>query len=151
MPDHKTSSMINGPRDTIKRARKLRSEMSLPEVLLWRELRKRPDGLKFRRQHPAGIYVLDFYCAAASLAIEVDGFAHDNERAAKADARRSEFLRSQHVATLRVPAKVILAEIDVAVARIVEVCRQRAERLSGSRPVPLHHPADGPPPRAGED
>jgi hypothetical protein len=47
--------------------------MSLPEGLLWRELRKRPSGLKFRRQHPAGIYVLDFYCAAARLAIEVDG------------------------------------------------------------------------------
>ena len=159
--------MITGPRDTVKRARKLRSEMSLPEVVLWRELRKRPGCFKFRRQHPASHYVLDFYCAAVRLAIEVDGLAHDNADAAKRDARRSEFLRSQHIATFRVPAKVVLEELEVAVVRIVEVCRQRAERMSSERPVPLHHPSpkaqftqsdaaggvegDGPPPRAGED
>ena len=72
--------MITGPRDIVKRARTLRSEMTLPEGVLWRELRKRPKGLKFRRQHPAGIYVLDFYCAAARLAVEVDGAVHDGQR-----------------------------------------------------------------------
>ena len=41
--------------------------MSLPEVLLWRELKKRPSGLKFRRQHPYGHYILDFYCDIAKL------------------------------------------------------------------------------------
>ena len=70
--------MITGTKATVKLARKLRSEMSLPEVLLWRELRLRPGGYKFRRQHPAGPYVLDFYCAALGLAIEVDGMAHDS-------------------------------------------------------------------------
>ncbi len=143
--------MITGPRDVVKQARKLRSEMSLPEGKLWLALRQRPGGFKFRRQHPAGVYVLDFYCAAARLAIEVDGFAHDSIRAAKADAARGLFLRSQGVATLRVPAKVVLNELDVAVTRIVEVCGQRVTQLSGLRPVPLHHPADGPPPRAGEE
>jgi len=134
--------VITGPVETVKRARKLRSEMSLPEVLLWRELRKRPDGLKFRRQHPAGIYVLDFYCAGARLAVEVDGFAHDSIRAAKADAARSHYLRSQGVATLRVPARIVLGELDAAVARITEVCRQRATRSSPAR-------GGGPPPKAG--
>ena len=52
--------MITGPRETVKCARKLRSEMTLPEALLWRALRQRPGGFKFRRQHLAGIYVLDF-------------------------------------------------------------------------------------------
>jgi very-short-patch-repair endonuclease len=134
--------MITGPRDTLKRARKLRSEMSLPEGLLWRELRQRPGGLKFRRQHPAGVYVLDFYCAAAKLAIEVDGWAHETAEVASRDAARSHFLRSQGVATLRVPAMVVLNDMPTAVARIVEVCLSR---------VPLHHPADGPPPRNGEE
>ncbi len=143
--------MITGPRDTLKRARKLRSEMSLPEGLLWRELRKRPGDLKFRRQHPAGIYVLDFYCAKARLAIEVDGRAHDGVRAATADARRSHFLRSQGVATTRVPASAILEDIEPVVFRLVQICEGRIEQLSRDRPVPLHHPADGPPPRAGEE
>ncbi|HEY0958361.1 MAG TPA: endonuclease domain-containing protein [Novosphingobium sp.] len=110
--------MITGPRDTLKRARKLRSEMTLPE------------GLKFRRQHPAGVYILDFYCAAARLAIEVDGWAHDIAEQAKRDAAQSHFLRSQGVATLRVPAKAVLDDMPRAVARIVEVCLAR---------VPLHH------------
>ncbi|MEC3951323.1 endonuclease domain-containing protein [Sphingobium sp. HWE2-09] len=47
--------------------------MTLPEVLLWQELRKRPANLRFRRQHPAGIYVLDVFCPRHRLAIEVDG------------------------------------------------------------------------------
>ena len=143
--------MITGPRDTIKRARKLRSEMSLPEGLLWRELRKRPAGLKFRRQHPAGIYVLDFYCTMVRLAIEVDGFGHDSIRAATADEVRSHYLRSQHVATLRIPAQPVLEDLHAVVVRILEVCGQRAERLLGKPPVPLHHPADGPPPPQGEE
>ncbi|MEQ9663655.1 MAG: endonuclease domain-containing protein [Parasphingopyxis sp.] len=145
--------MITGPRDTVKRARQLRSEMSLPETRLWRALRQRPGGFKFRRQHPAGEYVLDFYCAAVKLAIEVDGMAHDGEAAVKRDEARSRSLRSQHVATLRVPAKVILDDLEVVVSRIVEVCSDRAEKMKVRQKgyAPLHHPADGPPPRAGED
>ncbi len=143
--------MITGPRDTVKRARKLRSEMSLPEGLLWRVLRERPGGFKFRRQHPAGVYVIDFYCAAARLAIEVDGFAHDSMDAVERDATRSRYLRAQGVATLRVPAKVVFDDMGVAVARIVEVCAERAAKVAPGRMVPLHHPADGPPPPMGEE
>jgi very-short-patch-repair endonuclease len=143
--------VITGPRDTVKRARKLRSEMSLPEGILWRALKERPGDFKFRRQHPASVYVLDFYCAAAKLAIEVDGFAHDSVDAAKRDAARSHFLRSQGVATLRVPAKVILEDLNLAIRRINEVCAERAAKLAPNRAVPLHHPADGPPPPMGEE
>ena len=144
----KAPPVITGPKATLKLARKLRSEMTLPETLLWRELRLRPSGFKFRRQHPAGVYVLDFYCAPARLAIEVDGFSHEAAAIARKDAARSAFLRSQGVATLRVPAKVVLG--DLGVARIVEVCRSRMQAQE-ELPVPLHHPADGPPPPVGEE
>ena len=148
--------MITGPRETLKRARKLRSEMSMPEALLWRELRSRPGGFKFRRQHPAGVYVLDFYCAAVRLAIEVDGMAHAGADAVKRDAARANFLRSQHVATLRVPAKALLDDVEAAVTRIVQVCQERTEKMRVSEvranpAVPLHHASHGPPPRSGED
>jgi very-short-patch-repair endonuclease len=125
--------------------------MTLPEGLLWRELRKRPEGFKFRRQHPAGIYVLDFYCAKVRLAIEVDGRVHDSAIAARADSRRSHFLRSQGVATTRIPATAILDDIEAVVSRLVEICHSRIERMLEVRHVPLHHPADGPPPRSGEE
>ncbi|MDL2351556.1 MAG: DUF559 domain-containing protein [Pseudomonadota bacterium] len=142
---------MNGPLETLKRARKLRGEMSLPQVLLWAELRKRPAGRKFRRQHPAGIYVLDFFCSSLRLALEVVGIAHDSIEGARKDEVRAQFLRSQHIATLRVPAKTVLNDIHAVVARIVEVCEARATRIQETRPVPLHHPADGPPPPVRED
>ncbi len=145
------TGVITGPLETLKRARKLRSEMSLPEVKLWEQLRKRPGGFKFRRQHPAGNYVLDFFCASARLAIEVDGFAHDSYLAAERDRRRSEWLRSQGIGTTRIPAKLILEDVEPVSARIVEICMQRVGIEVSRLPVPLHQPSAGPPPRAGED
>ena len=71
-----------------KNARRLRRELTLPEKLLWVRLRR--SDLNFRRQHPIGHYVLDFYCPAAKLAIEVDGAAHDfGDRPARDDRRIS--------------------------------------------------------------
>jgi very-short-patch-repair endonuclease len=122
--------MINGPIETLKRARKLRGEMTTPERMLWQRMRTRPSGLKFRRQHPAGVFVLDFYCAAARLAIEVDGWTHDNADRHARDADRSQYLRSQGVATLRVPAQKVLDDVDAALARIVEVCLERVAAKS---------------------
>jgi very-short-patch-repair endonuclease len=139
--------MINGPRDIVKRARKLRSEMSLPETVLWRELRKRPGGHKFRRQHPAGDFVLDFYCAKARLDVEVDGWVHDNPQRAERDRNRSMFLRAQGIATTRIPAQRVLEDLEAVVRRIVVICDERIEQLG----VPLHQTSSGPPPRAGED
>ena len=137
--------MITGPRSKVKLARKLRSKMTLPEVLLWQELRKRPGGYKFRRQHPAGDYVLDFFCPKVRLAIEVDGIAHDGREAALRDANRSAFLKSRGIATTRIPASAILADIEPVVMRLVQICEDRMK----PKTVPLHPPAAGPPPRAG--
>ena len=69
--------MLVPRRATVTKARSLRRSMTLPEVVLWKVLRARPAGIKFRRQHPVGPYVLDFYCEAALTGIEVDGMAHD--------------------------------------------------------------------------
>ena len=70
---------VRAPILTFKRARKLRTKMSLPEVLLWQALRSQHmAGLRFRRQHPVGPYILDFYRASARLAVEIDGTAHDS-------------------------------------------------------------------------
>ena len=57
---------------SVRHARSLRAEMTLPEVLMWKALRNQPNGLKFRRQHPSGPYILDFFCSDARLAIEID-------------------------------------------------------------------------------
>ncbi|HEY5818673.1 MAG TPA: DUF559 domain-containing protein [Mesorhizobium sp.] len=63
--------------------------MSLPEVMLWDCLRAgRLEGLRFRRQHPIGPYVLDFFCAKGRLAVEVDGRHHDHPGEIAHDERR---------------------------------------------------------------
>ena len=133
--------MLRSTRRNVKRARALRKKMSLPEVLLWRQLRDRPDGLKFRRQHPAGPYVLDFYCEEVRLCIEVDGSAHDFGEAQKADAWRDHWLAEEGIRTLRIPASDVLKNLEGVVQLILLQCRA----------TPLHHPAqpDGPPPLQG--
>ena len=93
-------------------ARVLRRKMSLPEVLLWQQLRKKPDGVQFRRQHPAGPYVLDFFCATASLAVEIDGESHDFGDRPQRDLRRDEWLKGQGVNVLRIPAVEVLKNLD---------------------------------------
>ena len=123
---------------TVDKARKLRREMSLPEGLLWRELRARPGGLKFRRQHPSGPYVLDFFCNDARLAIEIDGEAHSMGNRPARDAARDAWFAKAGIMTLRIPAREVLADLGAIVQGIVAAC---AERL------PLHHPPGGPPPR----
>jgi very-short-patch-repair endonuclease len=117
--------------------------MSYPEVLLWQRLRGSPMGIKFRRQHPVGPdYAVDFYCAAARLAIEVDGEIHATPGAPEHDARRDAYLHSHGVNVVRVPARDILRDANGAADAIVALAS-----------TPLHHRAsrDGPPPRAGED
>lgn len=132
--------------DTLRQARGLRREMSLPEVLLWRILRQRPGGLKFRRQHPLGRYVLDFFYREAALAIEVDGEAHARGDQPLRDEHRDAVLREHGITTLRISARDVLTDLDAVVRHVVAVADDR---------IPLHHPAapGGPPPRGkpGED
>ena len=107
------------------KARRLRRDMSVPERLLWRELRGKPDGIKFRRQHPIGPYVLDFYRPEVKFGIEVDGIAHEMGDRAVQDLRREDFLREQRIDVVRVLAKDVLASPTDVAASILALCRSR--------------------------
>lgn len=93
--------------------------MSLPEVLLWQVLRSQPGGYRFRRQAPAGDYVLDFYCAPARLAIEVDGEAHSRGDRPGRDLVRDAWLEQRGVRVLRVRAEDVLRDLDSVVRYIL--------------------------------
>ena len=126
-------------RPEVLRARKLRKEMSKPERMLWQQLRQRPGGFKFRRQHPIGPYVTDFCCLSQRFVVEVDGSAHDNLDRAKFDERRVTFLKENGFRVLRVAASRVLANaVDTAEAIVARMAS------------PLHQPAAGSPPRTGE-
>ncbi|MGW8204848.1 endonuclease domain-containing protein (plasmid) [Sphingomonas bisphenolicum] len=128
-------------RATIELARRERRSGNLPEVILWRVLRQRPGGFKFRRQHPIGPYSLDFACLSARLAIEIDGEVHNcGDRPAR-DHARDAHLVQRGFRTLRIPARDVLRSLDDVMIAIIAAC--------GEVP-PLHRPLDGPPPRSGE-
>src|SRR3984957_9538215 len=92
---------MRAPVLTLKRARQLRREMTLPEVLLWEQIRGgRLNGLRFRRQHPIGPYILDFYCASARMAVEIDGAGHDHESQWTHDNRRDRWLGEKVLASI---------------------------------------------------
>lgn len=98
-------------RPTIARARKLRSNLTDAESILWRHLRFRQiDGYKFRRQRPIGHYIVDFVCLEKKLVIEVDGGQHNGE--ATYDARRDRWLRAQGYEVLRFWNDEVLTKID---------------------------------------
>jgi len=158
--------MLAGPPHTVANARKLRRSMSVPEVVLWARLRLRPGGLKFRRQHPAGNYVLDFFCSETRLAIEVDGIAHDMGQRPTLDVARKQWLASQGVGLLRIAAADVFRNTDVVVQTIVDACASRANplhhrlratarfasRLRGcDMPPACRRPPLRPPPRSGEE
>jgi very-short-patch-repair endonuclease len=132
---------LRAPEKTFSRARELRRQMSLPEVVLWQALRQgRLAGLRFRRQHPVGPYILDFYCASASL-------AHDSAAQVRHDQRRDAFLIECGVRVLRITAADVLRDERLEGA-LIAIVQAAAVAPSGS---PGSSPGSPPPPRAGED
>ncbi|MGE4344377.1 MAG: DUF559 domain-containing protein [Geoalkalibacter sp.] len=118
-PEPWTPSPVPDP--LLGAARDLRRNMTDAEQLLWRHLRGRQlNGSKFRRQHPVDRYVLDFYCAEARLAVEVDGGQHDDEKARIADAERSRFLNEQGIRVLRFWNHEVLSNITGVLESIVD-------------------------------
>ena len=103
----------------VLRARRLRRSMSPPEARLWQILRERPDGLKFRRQHPFERCTADFYCAAAKLVVEVDGEGHDMGDNPDLDVHRDARLRQQGVRVLRFNAADVMMDVESVIAAIL--------------------------------
>jgi very-short-patch-repair endonuclease len=119
---------MDAPRTTKDQAKALRRQMSLPEVLLWRAITGRKlQGLQFRKQHPIGPYVLDFYCDALRLAVEVDGASHGLGDRPQRDERRDAWLRAQGIATLRLSAALILEDVDAATGTILAHLEREAD------------------------
>ncbi len=109
------------------RARRNRRQMSLPETILWTALRGRfPDRPAFRRQHPVGPYVLDFYCAQARLCVEVDGAWHSFGDQPERDAQRDAFLNAQGIRVIRCTASAVLDDATSLANAIFEVARDRS-------------------------
>jgi len=86
---------------TILKARVLRQEETKAEKILWQKLRNKKLGIKFRRQHPIDMYILDFYAPDIKLAIELDGSPHREKENKEWDKERTYYLNWKGVSVLR--------------------------------------------------
>ena len=106
-------------------ARELRMNMTIAERKLWYEyLSKYP--LRFRRQVTVGNYIMDFYCAAAKLAIELDGSQHYSDEGKESDNIRTDFLKSLGIKVLRYSNLEILQNLDGV---CIDIDREVKERI----------------------
>ena len=98
---------------SLTRRRQLRRDQTDAEAALWRCLRgRRFVGFKFRRQHPCGPFILDFFCADRRLAIELDGGQHYEEAAQAYDARRTRYVNERGITVLRFATDLVFRESE---------------------------------------
>ena len=133
------SKHTHGADNNIKsKARSLRKKMTKAEEVLWTKLRRKQiKGLHFRRQHPYGMYILDFYCDEAKLAIEVDGKIHDYR--IEYDRKKDEYLKRTGITVLRFKNEQVLNNID----KVLEQIKSFLNNFQTNTPSPLGEGREG--------
>jgi len=113
-------------RINIEHARDLRKNSTWAERKLWQCLRNRGvGGVRFRRQHTVRSYILDFYCADALLAIELDGDVHGNPASRVYDERRDRHLAELGIEVLRFWNHEVRTNADGVLETILQTLKQR--------------------------
>lgn len=102
--------------DEIKQyVKTLRQSPITSEKIVWSWVRaRRMLKLKFRRQHPIGDYILDFYCSEKKIAVEVDGITHSNDAVYERDLKKQQYLSEIGIKTIRIDSLMILNKSEVA-------------------------------------
>ena len=90
----------------------LRKNSTSPEQKLWRKIRNKQLGVKFRRQHGIGRYIADFYCAELNLVIEIDGDSHFEQNAEEYDSERNNFMNGLGIRVLRFTNRDIFENLE---------------------------------------
>jgi very-short-patch-repair endonuclease len=121
------------PPNSFQKARLLRNGTTRQEEILWESLRKNKIlGVRFRRQHPIGTYVADFYCHSAKLVIELDGPDHNSPAGKEYDAERTFNLNVNGLKVIRFSNHQIdqnLTEVVVEIAKAVQESFTKIEKL----------------------
>ena len=93
-------------------AKKLRNNVTPTEMILWGRLKEHFPKLKFRRQHPVSLYIVDIYCHAEKLVIEIDGSIHDLEEKKIKDEIRQKDLEALGLRVIRFTTNEILNNLE---------------------------------------
>jgi very-short-patch-repair endonuclease len=102
-------------------------------------LKGKPDGLHFRRQHPVGPYITDFYCAAARPVIEIEGQIHGEDDVVIRDARKTAYLEKQGLIVYRLAGADVMYDPDEAAAEVIRTAMSLLGRSEWT-PPPLRGP-----------
>ncbi len=104
---------VHNRRYLLEIRRKLRADSTLVEEVLWQVIRNRKlGGLKFKRQHSIGNYVVDFYCAEKRLIVELDGEYHNSPNQRKKDMLRDQNLKEMNFRVLRIANKEVIYDLE---------------------------------------
>jgi very-short-patch-repair endonuclease len=105
---------------TFEMAKRMRRDMTLAEIILWKKLKDRKLFTdKFRRQHPVGFYIVDFYCHKYKLAIEIDGKIHEDEEIRERDLNRDAELNRMGIKIIRFTNDQITSDLINVISRIL--------------------------------
>jgi len=116
---YKKGGMFDGASPLIfEMAKGLRKNMTESEKILWFHLKQSPEGFKFRRQHPLGIYIADFYCHKAKLVIELDGNVHDDADVKNNDEIRQRSIEEGGIRVVRFKNERVYKEIETVLQEI---------------------------------
>ena len=119
---YKQGGMFEGASHLLfENAKQLRKNMTDAEKVLWMHLKRGINGNKFRRQHPMGLYIVDFYCHKIKLIIEVDGFVHNNEEVKAADETREKELQNWGYTIVRFTNQEVFEQIENVVKKISDI------------------------------
>jgi very-short-patch-repair endonuclease len=136
---------INNLHELLERRRELRKNMTYAEKILWHQIRDQKLGVKFRRQHSRGRFIIDSFCTDLELAIEVDGETHLDEEVKQYDAWRQSKLEAQGIQFIRIPnvrfwndGDQVIKEICEAIAKRQKISSQsiRSEQIFEDDPSP---------------
>ena len=101
-----------------QRAKELRNQVTHGEMVLWDYLRNNQIGYRFRRQHPIGNFIVDFYCHQLKLVIEIDGSIHNEKDIQESDKVRQKILEADGLTILRFTNDEVLRNIGDVIQKI---------------------------------
>ncbi|AXB30830.1 endonuclease domain-containing protein [Vibrio campbellii] len=96
----------------------LRTNMPKPEEILWQRIRRKQLGVKFRRQHGIGRYIVDFYCAELNLVIEIDGDSHFSDEGKEKDTKRDAFMETLGIKVVRFTNEEVMKQTESVLERL---------------------------------
>ena len=117
-PYHENSMFKGATSENFRKAELLRLNMTPAETLLWEKLKDNQLGVKFRRQHPIHLFIVDFYCHEKKLIIEIDGEYHNSKQQIQKDFEREELLIFQDLSILRFTNEEVLEKTDMVLKKI---------------------------------